>query len=88
MKEQRPLKPVRKMNEPRPDGYAGLRVSHRKARAKQSARIRIKCGDCDNAAVIRAYEPPAEGLEIGGVHASIGNWREILLPLLSPESRK
>ncbi|MCI0744493.1 MAG: hypothetical protein L0Y58_03710 [Verrucomicrobia subdivision 3 bacterium] len=73
------------MNAHRPDGYAALRVSHRKGQPPRSPRLRIKCGDCDNALDIFYDE---EALEIGGVHASVENWREILLPLLSSKPRQ
>jgi len=75
---------IRKMNVWRADGYAALRVSRRKGRHKQSARLRIKCGDCNKALDIFYDE---EALEIGGVHGSVKNWREILFPLLAPKTR-
>ena len=75
---------IRKMNVRRADGYATLRVSRRKERHKQSARLRIKCGDCNKALDIFYDE---EGLEIRGVHGSVENWREILFPLLAPKAR-
>ena len=64
-------------------GYPVLRVHHRKARGKQSARLLIRCGDCDNKFEIYCG-PNGEDLEIAGVLASAENWREILLPLLKP----
>lgn len=63
------------------DGYR-LRVSCRKGKGKQSSRLLIKCGDCDSA--IQVYFD-SEGLEIGGVHASLDEWRDVLLPLLTPQ---
>jgi hypothetical protein len=70
----------------RGDGYPVPRVYHRKARGKQSARLLIKCGDCDQKFKIY-YGPDAEDLEIAGVLASIENWRDILLPLLKPRRK-
>ena len=62
------------------DGYPVPRVFRRKARGKRSARLLIKCGDCDQKFDIHHAE--GEDLEIAGVLASIENWRKILLPLL------
>jgi hypothetical protein len=39
----------------------------------------LRCGCCDQKVEIY-YD--AEDLEINGVHGSLENWREILLPLL------
>ena len=50
-------------------------------RGKKSARLLIKCGDCDQKFEIH-YGPEGEDLEIAGVLASLKNWRRILLPLL------
>jgi hypothetical protein len=83
MKMTKP-KSARKMNVRRPDGYAALRVWQRTGRKKQSSRLLLKCGDCDNSLEIY-YD--SEALEIGGVHGSVKNWREILLPLLSKQTR-
>jgi hypothetical protein len=69
------------------DGYPVPRVYHRKAHGKKSARLLIKCGDCDNKFEIY-YGPQSEDLEIAGVLASVENWREILLPLLKKVSRQ
>ena len=74
-----------KMNFKRPDGFPALRVWQRKGSAKQSPRMLIKCGDCENAVEIYHDE---EALEIGGVHGSLKNWREILLPLLKPKAHE
>jgi len=63
------------------DGYPVPRVYHRKAQGKKSARLLIKCGDCENKFEIY-YGPEGEDLEIAGVLASVRNWRRILLPLL------
>ena len=62
-------------------GYPVPRVHHRKARGKKSARLLIKCGDCDQKFEIY-YGPHGEDLEIAGVLASVANWRKILVPLL------
>jgi hypothetical protein len=63
------------------DGYPVPRVYHRKAHGKKSARLLIKCGDCDEKFEIY-YGPDGEDLEIAGVLASVANWRKILGPLL------
>lgn len=67
----------------RGDGYPVPRVYRRKARGKKSARLLIKCGDCDQTFEIH-YGPGSENLEIAGVLASVENWKKILLPLLKP----
>ena len=69
----------------RPDGYPQIRVYHKKAKGKKTARYLLKCGCCENKAEVW-YDH--EGLEIGGVHGSIEDWREILLPLLSKKRAK
>jgi hypothetical protein len=56
------------------DGYPVPRVYHRKAHRKKSARLLIKCGDCENKFEIY-YGPQGEDLEIAGVLASVENWR-------------
>ena|SRR5437660_817082 len=63
------------------DGYPVPRVFRRRAQGKKSARLLIKCGDCDEKFEIY-YGPEGEDLEIAGVLASVENWRKILLPLL------
>jgi hypothetical protein len=67
------------------DGHPVPRAYHRKASGKKSARLLIKCGDCDNKFEIY-YGPQGEDLEIAGVLASVDKWREILLPLLKKAS--
>lgn len=67
--------------------YPVPQVYRRKGRGKQSARLLIKCGDCDQNFKIY-YGPEGEDLEIAGVLASVENWREILLPLLQNRSRR
>lgn len=71
----------------RGDGYPVPRVYRRKAQGKRSARLLIKCGDCDQKFEIY-YGPEGEDLEIAGVLASVENWREILLPLLKKSRGK
>ncbi|MFP3975355.1 MAG: hypothetical protein ACLFVK_03935 [Dehalococcoidia bacterium] len=65
-------------------GYPQIRVYHRAAHGKQSPRYLLKCGDCEQRLEIYYGE---DGLEIGGVHGSIEDWREILLPLLMIEDK-
>lgn len=78
------MKTARQERSPRrSDGYPVPRVYERRARGKKSARLLIKCGDCDSKFEIY-YGPEGEDLEIAGVLASIENWRKILLPLLKP----
>jgi hypothetical protein len=72
-----------KRSQKRVDGIPVPRVYDRKARGKKSARLLIKCGDCDQKFEIY-YGPEGEDLEIAGVLASSENWRKILLPLLKP----
>lgn len=74
-------KAKQKRSRSRGEGYPVPRVHQRRARGKQSARLLIKCGDCDSKLEIY-YGPDGEDLEIAGVLASVENWREILLPLL------
>ncbi len=69
----------------RGDGFPVPRVYRRKARGRKSARLLIKCGDCNQKFEIH-YGPEGDDLEIAGVLASIENWREILLPLLKKSS--
>src|SRR5438552_9293100 len=71
----------------RGERYPVPRVYHRKARGKQSARLLVKCGDCDSKFEIY-YGPDGEDLEIAGVLASVANWREVLLPLLKKPPRR
>lgn len=63
------------------DGKGGwrLRIYHSKPTGKKSARLRIKCGCCDERVDI--YHD-SDSLEINGVHASLAEWKKILLPLL------
>src|SRR5438105_5155461 len=72
----------------RPEGYCAIRVSHRAERKRAqghiSPRYLLRCGCCDRAVQIH-YDTDA--LEINGVHGSIENWREILLPLLQMKRR-
>lgn len=64
--------------------YPQIRVYHRAAQGKKSARYLLKCGDCDEKLEIHYAE---DSLEIGGVHGSLEDWREILLPLLLIEEK-
>jgi hypothetical protein len=64
--------------------YAQIRVYHKAARGKHAPRYLLKCGDCDQQIEIHYAE---DGLEIGGVHGSIEDWREILIPLLLIEEK-
>ena len=66
----------------RPNGYPQIRVYHKKETGKKMPRYLLKCGCCDEKLEIYYDE---EGLEINGVHGSINDWREILLPLLRIE---
>jgi hypothetical protein len=72
----------------RPEGDCAIRVSHRAERKRSqghiSPRYLLRCGCCDQAVQIY-YDK--DGLEINGVHGSIENWREILLPLLRMSRR-
>ena len=68
------------------DGFPVPRVFRRKARGKKSARLLIKCGDCDQKFEIH-YGPEGDDLEIAGVLASVETWRAILLPLLKKPVR-
>ena len=74
---------------PEPEGVCAIRVSHRAARKRGrgeiSPRYLLRCGCCDQAVHIY-YDH--ESLEINGVHGSIENWREILLPLLRMKRRR
>jgi len=69
-----------------------LRVKRYPASKKKSPRIRVKCGCCKETLVIcpedaSSGNPDADLLEIGGVMAAVDQWRKILLPLLSIETR-
>ena len=80
--------PNQKRFQRRADGYSALRVYHRKGTGKQSPRLLIKCGDCDNALEIYHDPQKRDDMEIGGVFGSVANWREILLPLLEPKPKR
>ena len=73
---------------PEPEGECAIRVSHRAERKRAqwhiSPRYLLRCGCCDQALQIY-YD--TEALEINGVHGSVENWREILLPLLGMRRR-
>lgn len=55
------------------------RVYHRSSRGRKGPRYLIKCGCCEESIEIYYGEG---SLEIGGVNASVEDWRKILLPLL------
>lgn len=76
-------KPLQRTN----DGFPIPRIYRRKAHGKKSARLLIKCGDCDQKFEIH-YGPDGEDLEIAGVLASVAAWRGILLPLLKKSGRQ
>ena len=64
-----------------------LRVTERKARGKHMARMRVKCGCCNEALEIHhekglPSDIQFDTLEINGVLGSKDQWRKILLPLL------
>ena len=63
-------------------GLWRLRLWRRARRKHKSARLLIKCGDCENKLEIY-YDD--QFLEIGGVFASIPEWRRVLQPLLDAE---
>lgn len=64
-----------------PEGYYQLRVWKKAATRKMSERLRVKCGCCDK--TLDIYHG-GDSMEMGGVHASMGEWRRLLLPLLHP----
>lgn len=64
-----------------------LRVTHRKGNKKKAPSIRAKCPCCAEAVVIfhesrPTGNPQMDSMEINGVHASVAQWRELLLPIL------
>ncbi|MDO8598572.1 MAG: hypothetical protein Q7S02_00500, partial [bacterium] len=69
-----------------------LRITRRKARRTGprrviSARVRVRCGCCNEALEIHHDHDPTgnihcDSLEINGVSGTVGQWREVLLPLL------
>ena len=71
-----------KLAQSRPEGGFAIRVFHRKPQGKKSARLLLKCGCCDGKLEIHYGD---DALEINGVYGSVENWREILMPLLTPE---
>ena len=64
--------------------YPEIRISHRAGVGKRSPRYLLRCGCCDKKLEIYYGE---DSLEIGSVHGTIDDWREILLPLLLFESK-
>lgn len=79
------------------EAVSPLRVTTRKARQVSTRRttqpgIRVKCGCCNEAVEIyhtddRGGNPNLETLEINGVHGTVDQWRQILLPLLDIKKR-
>lgn len=67
-------------------GNPQIRVYHKKATGKQSARYLLKCGCCDSK--LEIYYGDDDILEIGGVCGSVEDWREIILPLLYIDQKK
>lgn len=70
-----------------------LRVWRRRASRREAARIRVKCGCCDeyldiNPDDLVTGDPSLDTLEINGVMGTVGQWRKILLPLLGVEAPK
>jgi len=68
-------------------GVLPLRVTERKGTKKRMARIRVKCGCCDEFVDIEhekgtCDDPRTEMIGINGVNGTKGQWRKILLPLL------
>jgi len=69
-----------------------LRVTRRKARRVSRNRtsmpcVTVKCGCCSHAVEICHETTPTgdknqDTLEIGGVHGTVDQWRQVLLPLL------
>ena len=64
-----------------------LRVTHRAGKGRRAPSIRVKCGCCNEAVVFfpenrPTGNPHTDSLEINGVYGSVGQWREILLPML------
>ena len=66
-------------------GQPQIRVYHRAGKGKRMPRYLLKCGCCPSKLEIY-YDK--SGLEIGGVNGAIEDWREILMPLLSPAMHK
>lgn len=74
------------------DALPPLRITRRKERRVSSRRvisprIRVKCGCCAEAVDIFFQDPPTgsthfDTLEINGVSGTVGQWRQVLLPLL------
>lgn len=74
-----------------------LRLTRRKKRQLSlrrsiSARVRVKCGCCDETVDISHDEDlhsvEANTLEINGVNGTIAQWRKILAPLLGFKERR
>jgi hypothetical protein len=78
-----PLKLQRRLAEMRPEGECAIRLFHRAAQKRGEGRVTprylLRFGCCEQSLEIHYDE---DHLEINGVHGSLENWREILLPLL------
>ena len=74
--------PNKRLAQSRPEGGFALRVFHYKGQGNGMPRYLLKCGCCDQQVEIYYAK---DSLEINGVMASVENWREVLLPLLSPD---
>jgi hypothetical protein len=61
-------------------GYPVPRVYHRKAHGKKSARLLIKCGDCDQKFEIHYAQ--GEDLEIAEIRSQLKTGAKLLLPVL------
>ena len=82
--KQKILKRTNRMYDCGRFGLPQIRIHHRQAVGKKTPRYLLKCGCCEEKLEI-CYD--VDGLEIGGVHGSIKDWREILLPLLFVEQK-
>ena len=69
-----------KMGRRRRDGYFDIRVSRQARNGKRDPRLLLRCGCCPGK--LEIYYG-GDSLEINGVMGSVGNWKEVLLPLLS-----
>lgn len=74
------------------EAVSPLRITRSKARkvgqkGRKMPRIRVKCGCCKQAVEIYHDEELTgssmmDTLEINGVYGTVGQWRQVLLPLL------
>ena len=68
-----------KLAQTRKEGYFAIRTFHTSKKGKRDPRFLFKCGCCEQKLEVYYGE---DSLEINGVMGSVGNWRELLLPLL------